>query len=401
MTVPKFFKQWLPETLEAMEPWRTEVRQKAADPNMEILPVIQKFRELVADDPIIRMNMTRMIEQIPADKKSYHPRSIEELLLWLNYVLRTAPTFNETAAVGTPFSAVLMWTMGTSAGFEAYRYEKLNAMFKELLADWTRFLNSSGSCYVLNSGPTGWQSPAALKKLDMRDYQYKPTTKYWGFTSWNAFFTRKLAPGARPIHEPENSKVIVSACDSQVYSIETKVARSSKFWLKTQPHSLDDMLGRARSYGSVFEGGTVLQAFLNPFNYHRWHSPVAGTVKEAFVQEGLYFSQANSEGEDPTIQDHSEGYITQVQTRAIIIIEADDPVIGTVCVIPVGMVEISSCIIGTKIVPGAHVTKGEELGYFQFGGSTHCVLFRPGAIKEMVLKVDSIVQVGQPVAIAN
>jgi phosphatidylserine decarboxylase len=44
------------------------------------------------------------------------------------------------------------------------------------------------------------------------------------------------------------------------------------------------------------------------------------------------------------------------------------------------MSEVSSCMIDPKIQPGYHVAKGEELGYFQFGGSTHCLVFRPGAI---------------------
>ena len=37
------------------------------------------------------------------------------------------------------------------------------------------------------------------------------------------------------------------------------------------------------------------------------------------------------------------------------------------------------------LIPGHHVAKGEELGYFQFGGSTHCLVFRPGAIAEFSL----------------
>jgi phosphatidylserine decarboxylase len=49
------------------------------------------------------------------------------------------------------------------------------------------------------------------------------------------------------------------------------------------------------------------------------------------------------------------------------------------------MSEVSSCLIDSKVMPGYHVGKGEELGYFQFGGSTHCLVFRPGAIAEFAL----------------
>jgi phosphatidylserine decarboxylase len=82
---------------------------------------------------------------------------------------------------------------------------------------------------------------------------------------------------------------------------------------------------------------------------------------------------------------NSQSYLAHVAARAIILIEADDPVIGLMAFVPVGMSEVSSCLIDSKVTPGYHVGKGEELGYFQFGGSTHCLVFRPGAIAEFTL----------------
>jgi phosphatidylserine decarboxylase len=82
---------------------------------------------------------------------------------------------------------------------------------------------------------------------------------------------------------------------------------------------------------------------------------------------------------------NSQSYLAHVAARAIIIIEADDPVIGLMAFVAVGMSEVSSCLIGSKATPGYHVGKGEELGYFQYGGSTHCLVFRPGAIAEFAL----------------
>ena len=80
----------------------------------------------------------------------------------------------------------------------------------------------------------------------------------------------------------------------------------------------------------------------------------------------------------------SQCYLAHVATRAIILIEADDPAIGLLCLMPVGMVEVSSCIIDPAIRPGHRVKKGEEVGYFQYGGSTYCLIFRPGAIAGLV-----------------
>ena len=65
--------------------------------------------------------------------------------------------------------------------------------------------------------------------------------------------------------------------------------------------------------------------------------------------------------------------------------QADDPAIGLVAVVPVGMGEISSCVIDPRIKPRAKVRKGEEIGYFQYGGSTCCVVFRPGALGAFAL----------------
>ena len=372
---------------EAIERVRASVLAKVVGGMSElpVHPVIAEFQELINRDPVVRMYMTNMVKEIPPQCKEHHPKTARELLLQLNAVLTVAPPYvppgegEATALVGTPFSAVLIWTMGTPSGFAAYRHPPINAMFQRLLLAWTGFLDSSDSRSVLNPGPSGWQSEPAMKQLDMDDYVYDPNAEYWGFKSWNDFFTRKVKAGKRPIAEPHNPTVVTAACDSQVYRIAHDVRPTSPFWIKGEPYSLHDMLDG--NYVEQFEGGDVFQAFLSPFNYHRWHSPVSGKVVKAYVKEGLLFSQDTFWGEDPTDQDHSEGYLAHVQTRAIIFIQADEP-IGMVCVMPIGMVEISTCVINEKIKPGARVEKGQELGYFQFGGSTHCVMFRPGVIKE-------------------
>jgi len=134
-----------------------------------------------------------------------------------------------------------------------------------------------------------------------------------------------------------------------------------------------------------FVGGTVYQAFLSALNYHRWHSPVSGTIVKAFLKHGTYFSEADVAGEDPAGPNNSQGYITHVATRALFLIQAADPGIGLMCFMPVGMAEVSSCVIAPDIVPGSHVAKGQELGYFQYGGSTHCLIFRPDVIRDFAI----------------
>ena len=64
-----------------------------------------------------------------------------------------------------------------------------------------------------------------------------------------------------------------------------------------------------------FVGGTVYQAFLSAYNYHRWHAPVSGTVSDVYLVDGTYYSESESEGQDPAGPNNSEGYITAVATR--------------------------------------------------------------------------------------
>jgi phosphatidylserine decarboxylase len=221
--------------------------------------------------------------------------------------------------------------------------------------------------------------------VGIEQFEHDPQDEHWGFASWNDFFTRRFKDGARPVASPDDDKVIVSACESMPYGISTDVQRQDRFSIKSQPYSLQDILANDDAVDD-FVGGTVYQAFLSATNYHRWHSPVAGTIVRAFVQQGTYYSEADSEGKDAVEPMNSQSYLAHVAARAIILIDADDPVIGLMAFVPVGMSEVSSCLIDSKVTPGYHVGKGEELGYFQFGGSTHCLLFRPGAIAEFTLK---------------
>ena len=79
---------------------------------------------------------------------------------------------------------------------------------------------------------------------------------------------------------------------------------------------------------------------------------------------------------DATDPMDSQAYITQLSSRALIFIRAHDPRIDLMCVMPVGMGECNSCEITVAV--GQELKKGDQLGMFHFGGSTHCLFFRPG-----------------------
>ncbi|MDP9093341.1 MAG: phosphatidylserine decarboxylase family protein [Actinomycetota bacterium] len=378
---------WLPRHQDDLEAWLAGHRERVEARGEQALhPVIAEFQELIDTDPVVRMYLNQMITQVPHAKRyrQRHLHSVEQMLGLINEVLTMAPEFGENSMVATPLAAILDWTMGTPAGFAAYRDPKINAMLKKLLSAWCEFLDSAASLYVLNDSPTGWKSAAAQRAVGMDQFQYDPHQEHWGFRSWNDFFTRRFKEGQRPVDSPQDDTVIVAACESTPYRISTDVKRRDRFWLKSQPYSLQEMLANDESVDQ-FVGGTVFQAFLSATNYHRWHSPVAGTIVRAFVQDGTYYSEADSEGPDAIEPKTSQSYITHVATRAIILIQADDPDISLVGFVAVGMVEVSSCIIGPGVAPGNHVAKGAELGHFQFGGSTHCLIFRPGVIGDFSL----------------
>lgn len=377
----------MPDSQEDLEAWLTGHRERieATGEQLVLHPVLAEFQHLIDTDPVVRMYLERMIAQVPQNRnyRKRHLTSVEQLLRLINEVLTIAPEFGDQA-VTLPLGAILDWTMGTPAGFAAYRDPRVNTMLKKILDAWGEFLDSGDSRYVLNDSPTGWKCDAAKRAIGIEQYEHDPDDEYWGFRSWNDFFTRRFTPGARPVASPTDDKVIVSACESTPYGISTDVQRRDRFWIKSQPYSLQDMLADDESVDQ-FVGGTVYQAFLSATDYHRWHSPVAGTIVRAFVTDGTYYSEADSEGADAVEPTHSQSYLAHVAARAIILIQADDPVIGLTAFVPVGMSEVSSCLIDPDITPGHHVAKGAELGYFQFGGSTHCLVFRPGAIADFTL----------------
>lgn len=206
-------------------------------------------------------------------------------------------------------------------------------------------------------------------------FECDPKAKHYGYKSWDDFFTRKVRASARPVASPDDDSIVANACESKVYNVARHVKLRDTFFNKGQPYSLLDMLAHDPA-AAHFAGGTVYQAFLSALSYHRWNSPVSGTVKRAFVQEGTYFSEPLFEGTgepDPTGISGAQGYLTALATRAVILIEADNPKIGLMAFIGIGMDEVSTCEITVK--EGQKIKKGDELGMFHFGGSTHCLIF--------------------------
>lgn len=347
-------------------------------------PVIQEFQALIEEDPVLFMLFTQMFEQIPSTSDyqadptgNPQVKDYKQMLHVMNDILTQAPEFNQTGLVGFPFNAILDWPMGTPAGTTVFLNEKVNQQLKKILNQWAIFLGTADSRYVLNDDPKkGWFGHDAMEAMPtfVEDFQCDPSQPYHGFDSWDDFFTREFREGRRPVSDPDDDAVICNACESAPYRIATDVQLQDQFWIKEQPYSLSHMLANDL-WTPLFEGGTIYQAFLSALSYHRWHSPVSGTIVKKRLLDGSYYAQALSQGYDPAGPNRSQAYITQVASRALIFIEADNPDIGLMCILFVGMAEVSSNEI--TVYEGQHVNKGDPLGMFHFGGSTHVLIFRP------------------------
>lgn len=384
VAAPYRIGEWLPSDQDVLDEWLDLLIVRTQENPQPLVSSLQEFKNLIESDPELYMLFNQMFEQIP-NRPPYNldptgapqVRDYNHMLQLLNQMMTEAPTFNKTGLVGFPINAILDWPMGTAAGTTAFLNKEVNIHLKNILSDWAVFLDSPDSRYVLTDDSlSGWFGHDAMAAMPtfVEDISCNPELPYYGFASWDDFFTREFREGRRPVASPSDNSVIVNSCESAPYRIATDVKRFDEFWIKGQPYSLEHMLA-GDPLVEQFEGGTVYQAFLSALSYHRWHSPVDGVIVKSTVIDGSYYAEALVEGFDPSGPNESQAYITETGTRALVFIEADNPDIGLMCVMFVGMAEVSTCDV--TVYEGQHVSKGDQLGMFHFGGSTHCLIFRP------------------------
>lgn len=199
-----------------------------------------------------------------------------------------------------------------------------------------------------------------------------------GWKSFNEFFARYTKPGYRPIADIDDDHVIVAAAEA-TFAGQWEINSGTKVNCKGLYWSIDELL-EGSPYKDRFKGGMWMHAFLNTNDYHRQHAPVSGRVVEARVIQGATYVDITAEpvpGEDGK-NDVKHYQITApdkagyefMQTRGLIII--DSP-IGLVAVLPIGMSNVSSVVLTAEV--GRTLHKGEEISYFQFGGSDYVMVF--------------------------
>ena len=374
--------KWLPSDQRVRVAWAAKSANKAVKDTGPLLPAVQNLKTLIETDAKAYMFFTQMFQDVPESKKtspSGRPqvRDYEHMLRLFNTIMTHSPEFNESGLVGFPFNAILDWSMANVGGWAGFLDDKVDAHLRAMLNEWAVFLQSPESTSVLNDDPkSGWFGADAKKAMPtfVEEFICDPALPHYGFTSWDDFFTRRFREGVRPIAGPGDDSVVANACESAPYRVARDVKLRDEFWIKAQPYALQFMLDND-GYAANFDGGTVYQAFLSALSYHRWHAPVSGRIVKTRLVEGTYYSEIMAEGLDPSGPNASQGYIAEVATRALIFIEADNPDIGLMSFVAIGMAEVSTCDV--TVYEGQHVTKGDQIGMFHFGGSTHCLVFAP------------------------
>ncbi|TDG11264.1 phosphatidylserine decarboxylase [Seongchinamella unica] len=207
------------------------------------------------------------------------------------------------------------------------------------------------------------------------------------WSTFNDFFARYLrSPAQRPIAEPEDNSVVVSYADSTpqgVWAIDDDsmlVVEDGAPIKSSSVRSIRALLGENSGYRDAFAGGSMTHSFLDVNDYHRYHFPLAGTVKEVSIIPGINPSGGSvwwdASNRRYAFNPGSRLGWQSVETRGLVVL--DTGAFGLVALLPIGMSAVSSVSFEDTVKPGAVVEKGDMLGHFAFGGSDFVMLFQKG-----------------------
>ena len=221
-----------------------------------------------------------------------------------------------------------------------------------------------------------------LKLYPQVDLGEAERTQVEQYASFNDFFTRALRAGARPIEVADTA--LVSPVDGRV-SQAGAIEEGHLLQAKGHGYSAEALLGSA-ARAEPFRGGRFATIYLAPFNYHRIHMPVAGTLREAVHVPGALYSVNQVTAENvPGLFARNERVVCMFDTPY-----------G-----PLAMVLVGALFVGSVSVvwqagevtpakprppyptplslpsPAPVLAKGEEMGRFNMG-STVILLLPPG-----------------------
>ncbi|MXV38051.1 phosphatidylserine decarboxylase [Flavobacteriaceae bacterium Ap0902] len=184
------------------------------------------------------------------------------------------------------------------------------------------------------------------------------------FENFNDFFTRKLKQNARPIDTI--STVVVSPADGKVLAYSH--LDNQDFIVKGYKFNVSSFLDNP-TLASQYEDGSLLIIRLAPPDYHRYHFPVSGEIIMNHQIDGDYYSV------NPiALRERVEIFWLNKREYTVI----NNPIFGNVVMAEVGATMVGSMV---QTFEDSIIKKGEEKGYFKFGGSTVVLLFEKNKIK--------------------
>ena len=330
-------------------------------------PVVQELRTLLENKrPDLKNSLIKLINAGANDKKSYWytHNSLEEfyefLDTWRTYTpdkIANAQDYSER------FKSLYRKKDGKNKTY--YVDEGIHFLRDKDVTDWMRkfvherglFMDSKESAAVANK----WIHDGSI---DMRSYEIPAG----GFASFNDFFTRKLKPGARPISDPKNHAVLTCPADCRISPISSALTSDQEFEVKGDTYNIAALLGSVE-LANRFAGGAAIVCLLYPRDYHRYHAPVTGTIaaKGSLDDKHYYY------GFKGLVKYFSEYH------RAYYLINTKKS--GQVGFVAIGMSDINSVHMPLPVDLNREIKKGDELGYFAYGGSGIVMLFEPGVFK--------------------
>ena len=182
------------------------------------------------------------------------------------------------------------------------------------------------------------------------------------YSSFNDFFTRKIKPDCRPV--PEDLDVLISPCDclATVYPIQ----ENTTFSIKNTEYTLRSLL-RSPRLAKRFRGGYAYVLRLTVEDYHRYLYSVSGKQSKNYHIDGTFHTV------NPIANDYLPIY--KENTREYTVIRSKE--FGDVL-----QMEVGALLVGkiSNHKQSTVVTRGEEKGFFEYGGSTIVVLTQKGRV---------------------
>lgn len=184
------------------------------------------------------------------------------------------------------------------------------------------------------------------------------------YSTFNEFFYRKLRETARPVADSP----IVFPADGRHLGFPN-IDEIDGFFVKGQKFDLDALLDN-EALCEQFRGGSLVLSRLCPVDYHRFHFPVSGTPNNTKLINGPLFSVS------PIALGRNLSYLWQ-NKRTITRIETET--LGSVLMMEIGATCVGSIL--QTYSPNKPIERGNEKGYFAFGGSSTITVFESGKVE--------------------